>query len=93
MARDAHKGLMSRKADLESLVYVLMELIGQNLPWHREKMRGEKDKEYSEYILNSKHEFFVTYKELNIPQFFISFIEEVDKLEPGTEPDYNALKF
>lgn len=93
MARDAHKGLMSRKADLESLVYTLVEMEGHKLPWHREKRKGEKDNDYLQYILESKHEFFDTYKDLNLPQYYNTFIEYVDKLQPGTEPEYNALKF
>ena len=93
MARDAHKGLMSRKADLESLVYTSVEMKGHKLPWRREKMKGEKDNDYLQYVLESKQEFFDTYKDLNLPQYYNTFIEYVDKLQPGTKPTYNALKF
>lgn len=92
MARDAHKGLMSRKADLESLVYTLVEMSGHKLPWHREKRKGEKDKDYLQYIFDSKQNFFGTYKDLNLPLYYNTFIEYVDKLQPGTEPKYDALK-
>ena len=92
MARDAHKGLMSRKADLESLVYTLVEMEGHKLPWHREKRKIEKDKDYLQYILESKQKFFGTYKDLNLPQHYNTFIEYVDKLQPGTEPNYAALQ-
>ena len=92
MARDAHKGLMSRKADLESLVYTLVELEGHKLPWHREKRKGEKDKDYLQDVLESKQEFFDNYKNLNLPQYY-NIIEYVDKLQPGTEPKYEDLKF
>ena len=92
MARDAHKGLMSRKADLESLVYTLVEMEGHKLPWHRQKRKGEKDREYFQDVLESKQEFFDTYKDLKLPQYYNTFIEYVDKLQPGTEPKYEALK-
>lgn len=92
MARDAHKGLMSRKADLESLVYTLVEMEGHKLPWRRQKRRDEKDKEYLQDIYESKQEFFDTYKDLNLPWYYNTFIEYVDKLQPGTEPKYDALK-
>jgi len=92
MARDTHKGLMSRKADLESLVYILVEMEGHKLPWHRKKRRGEKDKDYLQYILESKQKFFDTYKDLNLPPYYNTFIEYVDKLQPGTEPEYDALQ-
>jgi serine/threonine protein kinase len=92
MARDAHKGLMSRKADLESLVYTIVEMEGYKLPWRREKRKGEKDNDYLQYVLESKQNFFDTYKNLNLPQYYNTFIEYVDNLQPGTEPNYDALK-
>jgi hypothetical protein len=92
MARDAHKGIMSRKADLESLVYTIVEMYGYILPWHREKRKGEKDKDYLQYMLESKQKFFKTYKDLKFPQYYNTFIEYVDKLQPGTEPNYDVLK-
>jgi len=92
MARDAHKGLMSRKADLESLVYILVEMEGHKLPWHYQKRKDEKDKEYLQDIFESKQKFFNTYKDLNLPQYYNTFIEYVDKLQPGTEPKYDDLK-
>jgi serine/threonine protein kinase len=95
MSRDAHKGLMSRKADLESLVYIILMMEGHKLPWQREKRKGEKDKDYRQNVFESKQQFFdtYTYKNLNLPQYCNTFIEYVDKLQPGTEPKYEALKF
>jgi hypothetical protein len=92
MARDAHNGLMSRKADLESLVYTLVEMEGHKLPWCREKRKEEKDKDYLQCILESKQEFFNTYKDLNLSQHYNTLIEYVDQLQPGTEPKYDILK-
>lgn len=92
MARDAHKGLMSRKADLESLVYTLVEMEGHKLPWHREKRKGEKDKDYLQYVFESKQNFFDTYENLKLPNYYNAFIQLVDELQPGTEPNYNDLK-
>ena len=93
MARDAHKGQMSRKADLESLVYTLMQMNKIPLPWFREKAKGEKDIDYTNYILTEKQKFFDDYKKMSIPPSHKTFIECVDKLEPGTSPKYDALKF
>ena len=50
-------------------------------------------KNYLQYILESKQKFFDTYKDLNLPQSYNTFIEYVDKLQPGTEPSYETLKF
>jgi vaccinia related kinase len=92
MSRDTHKGLQSRKSDLESLVYTLVEMEGYTLPWRREKEKKEKIKDYHQFILESKDMFFDTYKNLNLPQYYNTFIEQVDKLQPGTDPNYDALK-
>jgi hypothetical protein len=91
MARDAHRGLMSRKADLESLVYTMVDMEGHKLPWHRQKNDGEKNKDYLQYILDSKQEFFDNYKNLNLPQYYKTLIEYVDKLQPGDDPKYDTL--
>jgi len=92
MSRDAHKGLMSRRADLESFVYILVQMEGHKLPWLREKNKNEKDKDYLSDIFNSKEEFFNTYKDLNLPEYVNTFIEYVNKLQPGEDPEYDALK-
>jgi len=91
MARDAHKGRMSRKADLESLIYTLVEMHGYKLPWLRAKKKGENDKDYLQYILESKEEFFANYKDLPIPQEYKTLINYVDKLQPGEDPNYDSL--
>ena len=92
MARDAHRGIMSRKNDLESLIYTLVEMEGHELSWHREKRKNEKDKDYLHDVLERKQEFFDTYEDLGLPQYYNTFIEYVDKLQPGTEPKYEALQ-
>jgi hypothetical protein len=91
MARDAHKGLMSRKADLESLVYLIVEMEGHELPWMRDKKVGESDVNYLNDILRLKEKFFRTYKDLHLPQYYNTFIEYVNKLTPGDNPNYDAL--
>jgi hypothetical protein len=89
MARDAHKGQMSRKADLESLVYTMLRIEGVSLPWCKEKNKGESDKDYHNFILEEKQKLFNNYKQLNLPVSCNKFIEYVDKLKPGSEPKYN----
>jgi hypothetical protein len=91
MARDAHKGLMSRKADLESLVYLIVEMEGHELPWMRNKKVGENEANYLNDILRLKEKFFRTYKDLHLPQYYNTFIEYVNKLTPGDNPNYDAL--
>jgi len=91
MARDAHKGRMSRKADLESLIYTMVDLNCQ-LPWCRAKNKGETVKDYLEYIFEEKQEFFKNYTKLNLPSYYNAFIDYVDKLQPGDNPIYEIVE-
>jgi predicted NAD-dependent protein-ADP-ribosyltransferase YbiA (DUF1768 family) len=93
MARDAHVGRMSRKADLESLVYAMMLMFGHQLPWATEKAKNEKKEAYNSRILESKNEFFDSYQQLAIGREFIDFIGYVNDLQPGQNPDYDGIKF
>ena len=93
ISRDVHKGLMTKRADLESLIYTMLKAKGHSLPWERNKSTRESKNQYKDYLLNSKQKFFETYKHDNIDQRIKTFIEYVDTLQPGIEPMYDSLKF
>jgi serine/threonine protein kinase len=102
MARDAHIGLMSRKCDLESLVYTIIECDGVQTPWYH-----FKKKEHVE-ILKSKEIFFDSIKlrgvslrkkspvlrcfDKFIPKTHLEFFRYVDQLKPDDIPDYLMLQ-
>jgi len=88
MSRDVHKGRLSRKCDLESLVFMLMELDKVKVPW---SAKGVALQDY-ELLSSLKQSFFDTYQQYNIPDLHKKFVETVNKLVPGSAPDYSFLR-
>lgn len=85
MARDAHIGIMSRKCDLESLVYTMLVSEGVDLPWKKTKNKKT--------LLIQKTSFFIEdVKKLQLSEYQKTFIAEVDILSQYDEPDYNKFK-
>lgn len=84
MARDAHKGIISRKCDLESLIYTMLVAEGVPLPWE-----GIKNKRT---LLISKNKFFNDIECLQIPNYQQEYILQVDMLKPSNCPDYQQFQ-
>lgn len=84
MARDAHRGIMSRKCDLESLFYTMLVAEDIRLPW--EEIKNKRT------LLISKNKFFKDIECLKIPAYQKKFALEVDLLEPSDCPDYPELQ-
>jgi serine/threonine protein kinase len=84
MARDAHRGIMSRKCDLESLFYTMLVAEDIRLPW--EKIKNKRR------LLISKNKFFKDIECLKIPTHQKTFALKVDLLEPSDCPDYPELQ-
>ncbi|MGL5961851.1 MAG: protein kinase domain-containing protein [Cetobacterium sp.] len=92
MSRDMHVGLVSRKADLESLIYVLIEMNNIQFPWIRKQEKKEKKETFMNWILEQKDDFMEKYKDLPIPQSHKNFIEKVNALKIKNNPNYDDLK-
>jgi serine/threonine protein kinase len=93
MSRDMHVGLVSRKADLESLIYVLFKMNNIQLPWVRNQKKKEKKETIMNWILEQKENFMKTYRNLPIPQSHKNFIEKVNAIKINkNNPDYDNLK-
>jgi len=84
MARDAHRGIMSRKCDLESLFYTMLVAEYILLPW--EKIKNKKT------LLISKNKFFKDIECLQIPVYQKKFVLKVDMLKPIDCPDYSEFQ-
>lgn len=84
MARDAHRGLMSRKCDLESLFYTMLVAKDIHLPW--EKIKNKRS------VFISKNKFFQDLESLEIPLYQKTFAIAVDILEPFDYPNYSELQ-
>jgi hypothetical protein len=90
MSRDAHKGKMSRKCDLESLAFILAILNGETLDW---QVKEKKSKENENLTFEKKNLFFKNLKKFSlIPSRHKNFIKNVDNFVPGTNPDYEKFQ-
>lgn len=85
MARDAHRGIMSRKCDLESLAYTMIVAKGIHLQWEQTKNKKT--------LLIQKNAFFKNNVYLlKLPKYQETYIQEVDLLEPNENPDYQKFQ-
>jgi vaccinia related kinase len=96
LSRDAHVGTFSRRGDLESLGYNMLQWLCGTLPW--------QDKQVSQYNYYQKKNFMFNMKLLirrcfptsEPPGMLIQYLEYVANLDFETEPNYaycrNLLK-
>lgn len=85
MARDAHRGIMSRKCDLESLAYTMIVAQNIHLPW--------KDTKNKRTLLIQKNSFFKKdVPLLEIPEYQKIYIIKVDMLKPEDNWDCEELE-
>ena len=93
MSRNANKGYeLSRRDDLESFGYMIIDLAKNDLPWiNLEKSNLEKIKIIKE-IYNLKNS--VTSEQIckNLPEEFNHIIKYIRNLEFEQNPDYSYLK-
>ena len=86
----AHNGIeISRKDDLESLVYVLIFLYKGNLPWQNLKVsESEKTKKVGDMKMKLSSEEICK----DMPEEFVKFLNYSKNLSFKQNPDYNFLK-
>jgi len=86
----AHNGIeISRKDDLESLIYVLVFLYKGNLPWKSLNVsESEKNKKVGEMKMKLSSEEICK----DMPEEFVLFLNYVKNLSFTQNPDYSFLK-
>ena len=86
----AHNGIeISRKDDLESLIYVLIFLLKGSLPWQNLKVsESEKTKKVGEMKVKMTSEQICK----DMPEEFVKFLNYVKNLSFKQNPDYVFLK-
>jgi serine/threonine protein kinase len=88
---NALKGFsQSRRDDLESLGYTIIELAKGCLPWST--ITGNTKDELYDKILQSKINTSIDILCSGLPNQFKQYVEYVRKMEYEQEPDYNYLK-
>ncbi|EFA00506.1 hypothetical protein TcasGA2_TC003370 [Tribolium castaneum] len=90
-SRDAHKGVHSRRSDLESLGYNIIYWLTGTLPW-----AGDADN--PEIVAKKKQramadvEYFMNYCFSEYPKFLEEYFKYIQKLEFQEKPDYSYCK-
>lgn len=93
-SRDAHQGVATRRADLEILAYNLIEWLGVELPWVKEKLltvpvKVQKAKEaFMEDVGTSLKPLFPK----GVPPPIASYFKYVAKLAHNEAPDYDKCR-
>lgn len=93
-SRDAHQGVATRRADLEILGYNLIEWLGVELPWIKEKLLAVPTK-----VQKAKETFMMdvdaSLKSLfpqGVPSPIGSYMKYVSKLAHNEAPDYDKCR-
>lgn len=93
-SRDAHLGVPTMRADLEILGYNLIEWLGVDLPWVKEKLLTNPNK-----VQKSKEEFMsevtTNLKKLfpkGVPAAILEYFKYVAKMEYNETPDYEKCR-
>lgn len=93
-SRDAHMGVPTMRADLEILGYNLLEWLGIELPWVRDKLLTNPAK-----VQKAKEEFMSdvtsSLKKLfskGVPDAVMEFMKYVAKLQYNDTPDYEKCR-
>ena len=81
---------LSRRDDLESIVYIIIYFLKGCLPWQGIKLNNKEEKYKKVYTI--KNDITPKYLCKDLPEEFEAFVEYVKKLEFTDVPNYNYLK-
>jgi len=88
---NAHLGIeISRRDDLESLGYVLLQFVNGNLPWVG--IKGSNKKAKMEEVANTKISTSIETLCKFLPEEFVNYFFYVKKLKFDEKPDYTMLR-
>nr|ABF57908.1 Hun [Drosophila simulans] len=90
-SRDAHLGVPTRRADLEVLGYNLIEWLGAELPWVKQKLLAVplKVQKAKEAFMDNIGESLKALFPKEVPPPIGDFMKYVTKLTHNQEPDYD----
>lgn len=100
ISRDSINGIVSRKADLESLLYIILTALNIELPDYFEKVHfSVLDKKQIndnwDKIKRNKENFWNTFKnnpEIKSVPYVYNFMTLVEDIKPNEEIDYDSFK-
>lgn len=94
-SRDSHIGAHSRRSDLETLGYNLIDWLTGSLPWKTAEVLAEPDLVHAlkkNYMSNIKSFLKTSFKTEFYPQFMEKYLEYVTSLEFTEKPDYDHCR-
>ena len=93
MSLNANRGYeLSRRDDLESFGYILVNLANDNLPWIFLETLNLKKKKYIDEVLKIKSNISLSELCKGLPEEFLEFIKYSRELKFEEEPDYKYLR-
>ncbi|XP_017851207.1 nucleosomal histone kinase 1 [Drosophila busckii] len=95
IARDAHLGVPTRRADLEILGYNLIEWLGVELPWVKLKLLAlpaQVQKAKETFMANVSAALQALFQPKHVPAALADFMLYVAKLTYNEAPDYDACR-
>jgi len=97
VSRDGHLGCVSRRGDMECLLYVIIEWLGGHLPWDTDEEERLKPTVIQQQKINAFHNIkdFLknkAFKDKTYPPVMEVFMTYVSEMEFEEEPDYNHFR-
>ncbi|VEN52756.1 unnamed protein product [Callosobruchus maculatus] len=91
-SRDAHKGVLSRRSDLETLAYNMVYWLTGTLPWIDDLDRPEEVEKKKTRCLANLTSFLQLCFNLEYPRFLFDYFNYLNKLQFEDEPDYEHCR-
>lgn len=93
LSRDAHKGVPTRRGDLEILAYNLIQWLGCTLPWEKNLSNPVKVQESKEQHMDNVENFLKEcFDAKTVPASLTEFLKYINKLSFDEKPNYEKIK-
>jgi len=97
VSRDGHLGCVSRRGDMECLLYVIIEWLGGHLPWDTDEEERLKPTVIQQMKINAFHDIkdFLknkAFKDKTYPKVMEEMMTYVSNMEFEEEPDYHHFR-
>lgn len=90
MSRNCHEGRpLTRRDDLESVVYIVIKCINSSLPW--QNMKPTKDTPMNKLLLEMKEKYWGPKLSEGLPAEFQELVKTITEMEADEEPPYQRL--
>uniref|UniRef100_A0A6P7GIP7 non-specific serine/threonine protein kinase n=1 Tax=Diabrotica virgifera virgifera TaxID=50390 RepID=A0A6P7GIP7_DIAVI len=93
LSRDAHSGVQTKRGDLETLAYNLIQWLGCTLPWENDLKDPESVQKSKEEYMASVPKFIkACFDKRSPPGPIVDFLNCLVSLEHNSTPDYKTIR-